>query len=436
MNTVEKKPKGVKLWKKQKAQKQGSENANLKVKLSVDDEVSFTKSEMNQDTSLKLPKKRKHDRSINGEDSIDMNSNESSKNQSFQGGKKKKVENETLQNSASVKSILKKRQSESNDSNQKKKVKVEGLTNKERKLLHLNKKKKVKESNNVNDSAAKIDEAMKKGNLTKKEWKELKKQKKKLKMEKKGKGEHFELTQTLKNLWEDLRREDCKPEKKSQLLKQACDLLKGRVKEFTFAHDTVRVLECILSEGAETHRTLLFEELKNDIIPLSMSKYGKFFVQKLLKYGSKQQKEHVMKAFHGKVVKLIRHTVAADVVELAFNECANAAQRFELVQEFYGPTFKFFKTNEVSSLSELLEKDPSQKPSIIKHMKEELTKVLDKSVIKHSIVHHILWQFMIHADPASKSEIIELLRFPPGKFLLQKDGSRFGNLLWVFGMAL
>ncbi|CAL1275135.1 unnamed protein product [Larinioides sclopetarius] len=116
---------------------------------------------------------------------------------------------------------------------------------------------------------------------------------------------------------------------------------------------------------------------------------------------------------------------------MAFNECANTAQRFELVQEFYDPTYMYFKNHEVSSLNELLEKEPGKKPSIIKRMKEELMKMLDKSVIKHSIVHHVLYQFMVHADPASKSEMIEAVRDVVPEILHTKDGSRVGmHCVW------
>ncbi|GBN11446.1 hypothetical protein AVEN_26399-1, partial [Araneus ventricosus] len=191
----------------QKAQKQSSDNANLKVKLNVSDEVSFVKSEKNQDTSLQSSKKRKHNRNMNEEveDSHDMINNGPAKNWEVKVGKKKRTETTTSQSNVPIKSILKKRQSESVDSNPKKKAKIAGLTGKERKMLHLNKKKKEKDSNKVNDISAKFEEAIKKGNLSKKEWKQLKKERKMLKMQKKGKGEHFELTQTLKNLWEDLR---------------------------------------------------------------------------------------------------------------------------------------------------------------------------------------------------------------------------------------
>ncbi|GIY60282.1 pumilio homolog 3, partial [Caerostris darwini] len=381
MKSVE--PKGIKSWKKKKNQKPYS-----------DSDISNAAFTADNETNLK------------------------------ENVRSESVENQNVDNNENLKSILKKRKNELEDPIFKKKIKSDNLTGKERKILHLNKKEKPQNMKRKADDSAKTNEVIKKDHLTGKEWK-------KLKMQKKGKGEQFELGQSLKNIWEELRREDCKPERKNQLLKQACDVLKGRVKEFTFAHDTVRVLECILAEGAENHRDLLFNEVKDDILFLAKSKYGKFLVQKILRYGSKTQKEAVRKAFHGKVVKLIRHTEAAETIELIFNEFANATQRFELVQEFYDPTYMYFKTYEISSLAELFEKQPNKKQSIIQNLKEALLKMLDKSVIKHSIVHHILWQFMKHADSVSRNEMIESVKEIVHEILHTKDGARVGmHCVW------
>ncbi|KFM83585.1 Pumilio domain-containing protein, partial [Stegodyphus mimosarum] len=57
-------------------------------------------------------------------------------------------------------------------------------------------------------------------------------------------------------------------------------------------------------------------------------------------------------------------------------------------------------------------------------MKDELMKVLDKSVIKHSIVHHVLLQFITNCDPESRAELIESLRDAVAEILHTRDGSR------------
>lgn len=69
----------------------------------------------------------------------------------------------------------------------------------------------------------------------------------------------------------------------------------GNIKKLIFAHDTVRVVECLMALGSEVVRAALFAELKDDIIPMAKSKYAYFFVVKMLKYGSKEQRKIIFK---------------------------------------------------------------------------------------------------------------------------------------------
>lgn len=55
------------------------------------------------------------------------------------------------------------------------------------------------------------------------------------------------------------------------------------------------------------------------------------------------QRLFIMKSFFGHVPDLVKHTVAMDVVEYAYNEYANALQRCQLASEFYGNEFQIFK---------------------------------------------------------------------------------------------
>jgi pumilio family protein 6 len=77
----------------------------------------------------------------------------------------------------------------------------------------------------------------------------------------------------------------------------------------SLAHDTCRVIECLVQYGNERHRNGVFDELKDNLIELSKSKYARFMVKKLLTYCSKEQKEDIIKAFIGHVTKLIKHSV-------------------------------------------------------------------------------------------------------------------------------
>ncbi len=89
----------------------------------------------------------------------------------------------------------------------------------------------------------------------------------------------------------------------------------------------------------------------------------------------------MISSLHGNVRKLIRHEVASEIVEIAYNDYANACQRAALMQEFYGPTFALFKdeqTNPPRPLTQILSENSEHKESILKHMKESLLPLCNK----------------------------------------------------------
>ena len=47
--------------------------------------------------------------------------------------------------------------------------------------------------------------------------------------------------------------------------------------------------------GEESIRDALYEEMKNELVSMAKSKYACFFVQKLVKYGTKVQRDAVFK---------------------------------------------------------------------------------------------------------------------------------------------
>ena len=51
-------------------------------------------------------------------------------------------------------------------------------------------------------------------------------------------------------------------------------------------------------------RDKLFAELKEDILEMSKSKYAHFFVQKMLRYGTKEQRAHIFKTMEGNIAKV------------------------------------------------------------------------------------------------------------------------------------
>ena len=76
-----------------------------------------------------------------------------------------------------------------------------------------------------------------------------------------------------------------------------------------YAHDTCRVISSLIKYGNERHRQGVFEEAKENFVDMAKSKYARFVVKKLLKYGTKEQIAEIVKAFLGKCTKLIKHSV-------------------------------------------------------------------------------------------------------------------------------
>ncbi len=95
----------------------------------------------------------------------------------------------------------------------------------------------------------------------------------------------------------------------------------------------------------------------------------------------------MISSLYGGVRKLIRHSEAGEIVELAYNDYANAAQRTALIQEFYGSEFALFKTTppqedhsqpHQQTLGEVLAANPSRCKIILSHMRDSLLPLLDK----------------------------------------------------------
>ena len=119
--------------------------------------------------------------------------------------------------------------------------------------------------------------------LDKKQTRDKQKKDKEERKTKKLNSDVYTLGTQAKMIWEEVRKEDCPDEKKNKLTKELHKLVKGNIKKIIFAHDTVRVVECLMALGSQEIKDALYEELKDDILEMAKSKYANFFVQKLLR---------------------------------------------------------------------------------------------------------------------------------------------------------
>ncbi|XP_052775179.1 pumilio homolog 3-like [Mya arenaria] len=287
--------------------------------------------------------------------------------------------------------------------------------------------KKAKSKSKLPDNKVvtkrKLDATLADETMTKKpDTKEL--SKKERKQVRKAMKSNFDQIQRSKKIWEELRREKTTQEKKIELCNELLKMVKGSMKEFCFAHDTARVVQCLIQYGSTDHREMVFEELKGEITTMAKSKYAKFLVKKMLMYGTKQHRSSVYKSFHGHVRKLIRHRIAADVVEYAYNEFANANQRLSLLEDFYGPSFCLFKTPDIKCLGQIMLSQPDKREMILRNMREALLPLIDKNILVHSMVHKVFMEYFTYADAKMKTEMIEALRESVIHMLHTRDGAR------------
>ncbi|CAF0964701.1 unnamed protein product [Brachionus calyciflorus] len=250
------------------------------------------------------------------------------------------------------------------------------------------------------------------------ERKELLKKRKQKKL-----AENYDATVNMKKIWETLRKSETTEETKKKLCSTLYDQVKTRIKQMSFAHDTVRVIECLVQYGTEKHREGVFDELKEDLVEMSKEKYARFLLRKMLAYGSKEQKDAIINAFSGRVTKLIKHSFACQIVESLFNEHASFAQRNQMLMEFYDPTFALLHNQKCKTLSEVLEAQPYSKETILNNIKGILVTCIDKTLLMFSIIHRVFLEFFQNCDQKQKAEMIDLLSEQLVHMIHTKDGA-------------
>ncbi|KAJ1801078.1 Pumilio y domain member 6 [Coemansia sp. RSA 2399] len=243
-----------------------------------------------------------------------------------------------------------------------------------------------------------------------------------------------ELKVVARKQWEELRRGDLDPEVRKTKMASMMALIQGRIKEITFKHDMSRVVQTCLKYGNQEQRALIAEELDGSYVDLSRSTYGRHILLRMLKYCPKQR-PNIIRSFYGNVRKLVRHKDAAPVLEECYAVFANAAQRWDLVAEFYGNEFAVFKggDNQNGSLEAVLEKHPLKRATILSALKATVTPLLEKGTVQYSIVHRALLDYMKHADAKERQEVIEAMRELVVEVLHTRDGAHVGMLCLLYG---
>ncbi|TPX51872.1 hypothetical protein SeMB42_g00503 [Synchytrium endobioticum] len=260
---------------------------------------------------------------------------------------------------------------------------------------------------------------------------------KRLLKERKSQKPHSDLIFTAKKLWEQLRPRDMKPSKRAEVMKELMNAVQGHIQDLIFKHDLSRVVQSMLKHGSSAQRDAIAAELKGTFVDLSKNQYSRFLVARVLDYCPKYR-DTVMKEFHGQVRKLMRQKSASLIIEEAYTRYANATQRSQLIEEFYGPQYALFKGTGGSSLAELIKESPAKKPYIMKHLREAIDHIIDKGTADigpHSIVHRVILEYLNHADTSDIVSLVEPLKDQIIRILHTREGSRVSQILFAHAGA-
>lgn len=139
------------------------------------------------------------------------------------------------------------------------------------------------------------------------------------------------------------------------------------------------------------------------------SKYAKFCVKHMLKYGNTKTRSGVMQACYGHAVKLSSHAVSAAIFDYGFTTWATTQEKRHLVQEFYGDIYKQSKDNSLTHIRDTYKDSPDMKSAILNTTKANLSRVLNKELLDSHIIQTVIMQYLQECDSENRTELISQL---------------------------
>lgn len=267
---------------------------------------------------------------------------------------------------------------------------------------------------------------------------------KQLAQERKAAKPHADDIARSKKLWERLRRKSHVPlEERKQLVAELFGLISGRVKDFVFKHDSVRVVQTALKYANLDQRTMIAEELRGEYKTLAESKYAKFLVGKILVQSERRVRDFVVPEFYGHVRRMIKHPEAAWILDDVYRGAATPQQKATLLREWYGPEFAIFKSEQAhADLSEILRESPEKKKPIMSALYGLINLLLQKKTTAFTMLHDAMLQYYLNVPRGSEdaTQFMELLLGDDEGDLLKNlaftaSGSRLVCLALAHGTA-
>ncbi|XP_037818715.1 protein penguin [Lucilia sericata] len=260
------------------------------------------------------------------------------------------------------------------------------------------------------------------GEPEKTDWRKFKQDKKDLKLKRKQSKNTYEISIEAKQIYEKLK---CrKTEKKAELVEKLYNLfsLGDTIKKVVMAHDTARIIQCMLKFATPSLREQLSERLMPFAVEMSISKYAHFCVLRMFKYGSPVTKSKLVDSFIGSIVKLACHNISSKILDHVYLSVANAKQKAYMRQEFYGDLYKKSKDDNVKCLADCYKETTNMKASILSSVKANLEHVSNKQLVDNSLVHAVMLEYVKEMEEDKVEETVTMFAPLIPLMLTTKDG--------------
>ncbi|KAF7594108.1 pumilio domain member 6 [Aspergillus hancockii] len=238
-----------------------------------------------------------------------------------------------------------------------------------------------------------------------------------LQQERKAAKPNADIIQRSKQLWERLRRKSHVPlEERKKLIAELFEIITGRVRDFVFKHDSVRVIQTALKYANVEQRKQIAAELKGHYNELAQSRYAKFLIGKLIVHGDAEVRDTIIPEFYGHVKRLIRHPEASWILDDVYRQVATKEQKANLLREWYGTEFSIFREEKgkvpTAELSEILKENPEKRGPIMHFLHELVNQLVQKKSTGFTMLHDAMLQYFLNTKPGSSeaNEFIELLK--------------------------
>ncbi|XP_006651985.1 pumilio homolog 24 [Oryza brachyantha] len=225
---------------------------------------------------------------------------------------------------------------------------------------------------------------------------------------KKKRKQNYNLEKELTVLWEKMRCHSVSNSERSKLVSEALRKMDGKYLEIAGSHVTARVLQTCVKWCSQAERDGIFDALQPELLTLSRKKYAVFLVKKLIKLATKKQFEWFISSLHGRVAKLLRHTIGASVVDFAYQK-ATPPQKRRLLLELYSTELQLFTDltgQKTHSLLDTISNLGLQKSSVLQYMTTVIHPILEKGIVEYPIVHTAVLEYFTIADKTSATDVI------------------------------